>query len=136
MRPEDYFLIPIGCLAPFLVIGIPIWVLWVGIDNIGLRALQRCYHDIELHETPQDGDVTFTYHTYRGILAWATQDEHHICAPPDEALKLLNRLLRFNLTRGLICAGAFFVPFLAIGNYWSQRRSIFKQQAAAANRGQ
>lgn len=133
MRPEDYFLIPIGCLAPFLVIGIPIWVLWVGIDNIGLGTLKKCYRGIELHETPQPGDVTFTYHTYRGILVWSTQDEHHICAPAEDAFRLLGRLLRYNLTMGMLSAGLVFVPFLAIGNYIAQRRSIFKQIADSAN---
>ncbi|PQO28185.1 hypothetical protein [Blastopirellula marina] len=135
MRPEESFFLLLTCLTPLLLIGIPIWVLWVGIDNIGLGTLKKCYRGIELHETPQEGDVTFTYHTYRGILVWSTQNEHRICAPADDALKLLGRLLRYNLTMGMLSAGLVFVPFLAIGNYIAQRRSIFNQIAASANDG-
>ena len=40
---------------------------------------------------------------------------------------LLARLLRFNLTWGMLSYGLLFVPFLAIGNYLAQKRSIEKQ---------
>ncbi|RCS49165.1 hypothetical protein DTL42_11520 [Bremerella cremea] len=103
------------------------------IDNIGLNALKKCYQDIELHETPQEGDVTFTYHTYRGIFFWSIQDEHRVATTPEDALKLLKRLLHFNLTRGMLTLGMIFVPFLALGNYVAQKRSISKQIAASTN---
>lgn len=136
MRPEEYLFLLLTCVTPLLLIGIPIWVLWVGIDNIGLGTLKKCYRGIELHETPQEGDVTFTYHTYRGILVWSIQDEHHVATTPDNALKLLGRLLRYNLTMGMMSLGLVFVPFLAIGNYIAQRRSIFKQKAATTKHNQ
>ncbi|PQO47885.1 hypothetical protein [Blastopirellula marina] len=133
MRPEEYFFIPLALLTPVLLIGIPIWILVVGIDNIGLGTLKKCFRGIDVHETPQAGDVTFTYHTYRGVIVWFIQEEHVIIAPPDDALTLLNRLLRYNLTMGMLTYGLAFIPFLAIGNYLVQRRSIFRQKAANAS---
>jgi hypothetical protein len=37
-------------------------------------------------------------------------------------------LLRFNLTWGMLSYGLLFVPLLAIGNYFAQKRSIAKQE--------
>ena len=130
MSIGEFLVVIVAMLSPFLLIGIPIWVLWVGIDNIGLGTLRKCFRGIDLHETPQLGDVTFTYHTYRGILVWSIQEEHTIWAEPVEARKLLGRLLRFNLTMGMLGAGMVFIPLLAIGNYLAQRRSIAKQVRA------
>ncbi|MEW4451677.1 hypothetical protein AB1L30_03230 [Bremerella sp. JC817] len=130
MSIGKFLLVIVTMLSPFLLIGIPIWVLWVGIDNIGLGTLRKCFQGIDLHESPQPGDVTFTYHTYRGILVWSIQEEHTIWAEPVEARKLLGRLLRFNLTMGMLGTGMVFIPLLAIGNYLAQRRSIAKQERA------
>lgn len=81
---------------------------------------------------PQHGDVCFVYHTYRGFLVWFVQDEHHVCAPPEDARSLLTRLLRFNLTWGMLSYGLLFVPLLAISNYVAQKRSIEKQERELA----
>jgi hypothetical protein len=64
-----------------------------------------------------------------------TQDEHRVSAPIAEAEKLLNRLWRFNLSWGLLSRGFLFIPFLATGNYLTQRRAI-RGQAATMNEQQ
>lgn len=114
--------------VPAVIIVLPLYLLFGGLRTFALRPLQRCYHGIRLHEQPGPGDVQFTYHTYRGLLLWATEDEHRIIAPAEDAERLLGRLLRFNLTWGMLSHGMVLIPFLAIGNYYSQRKLIRQQQ--------
>ncbi len=98
-----------------------------GIAKFALRPLKRCFNGTEPRETPERGDVSFTYHTYRGLLIWVTQDEHNVHASCDDARTILRRLLRFNLTWGMLSYGLLFVPFLAIGNYKRQMKIIEQQ---------
>ena len=108
-----------------IVFILPIYlVLFGGMRKFALRPLQRCFEDIELREQPLKGDVVFTYHTYRGLLLWFTQQEIAGYTTPDEARTLLKRLLKFNLTWGMLSCGLLFIPFLAIGNYKAQMKSI------------
>lgn len=122
-----------------MVLG-PLFVLWFfwsvflyftqGVDRIGLEPLQRCFEGLELHETAQPGDVTFVYHTYRGVLVCTVQEEHQVSAPPETARTLLKRLLRYNLTWGMRTNAVVFIPLLAVGNYFSQKSSIARQEKA------
>ena len=75
------------------------------------------------------------YHTYRGFLVWFVQEEHRVCAPPEDAKILLARLLRFNLTWGMLSYGLLFVPLFAIGNYVVQKRSIETQERELGRAG-
>ena len=100
------------------------------ITDFGLSALQRCFDGLHLHEHQAPGDVTITYHSYRGLLAYFVQTEHFLHAPESDARECLNRLLRYNLTWGMLCPGMVFIPILAIGNYYAQRRSIKRQMKA------
>ena len=130
MTWSDRFLILfVIFVVPAVLIGLPIYLLSGGLRTFALRPLQRCYEGIKAHDRPQQGDVVFVYHTYRGLLVWFTQDEHRVYAPPADAEKLLGRLLRFNLTWGMLSRGLIFIPFLALGNYFSQRRAIERQAA-------
>ncbi|MDP1799023.1 MAG: hypothetical protein Q8K78_16130 [Planctomycetaceae bacterium] len=113
---------------PLIFIGVPIFVLSGGLQKFGLRSLERCYVGLNPHETRQPGDVQVVYHTYRGFLVWFIQDEHRVSLPVKHAELLLKRLLRFNLTWGMMSYGLLFVPLLAIGNYYVQRRSVARQQ--------
>jgi len=121
--------------VPMTFIGVPIFVFMGGIQKFALKPLQRRFNGIDLHASPQPGDVCFVYHTYRGFLVWFVQDEHRVCASAVDAKLLLNRLLRFNLTWGMLSYGLLFVPLLAIGNYVSQKRSIEKQEQEAITKG-
>ena len=63
-------------------------------------------------------------------MIWVTQDEHHVHARYEDAKTLLGRLLRFNLTWGLLSYGLLFIPFVAYFNYRAQRNSIEQQHIA------
>jgi hypothetical protein len=89
--------------------------------------LVRCFRGVRLHEYPEPGDVRAVYQTYRGLLIWFVQDEHLIFAPLADAEILLGRLLRFNLTWGMLSYGCLFIPILAVGNYRAQMRLIRRQ---------
>lgn len=131
MTTEDMFLLAFVVVAiPLVLVGVPIFLLTGGMQRFALRPLERCFAGLKLHETPQPGDVSCVYHSYRGFLLWFVQTEHHIHAPPADALEALRRLLRFNLTWGLLSYGLLFVPLLAIGNYYAQKRSIQRQTTA------
>ncbi len=114
--------------VPLTFIGVPIFVLMGGIQKFALKPLQKRFAGLDLHDSPQPGDVSFVYHTYRGFLVWFVQDEHRISAPPEDARLLLTSLLRFNLTWGMLSYGLIFIPLIAIGNYYAQKRSIEKQE--------
>jgi len=127
------------CLAMLLavLIGVPYFMLFGGAERFCRKPLMRRYNGLEIHDSPDSNDVSFTYHTYRGFLLWFVQDEHSINAPPRDARVLLGRLLRFNLTYGMLSYGLLFVPLLAIGNYIAQSRNIKKQVAQHhSNQGQ
>ena len=114
-----------------ILIGLGVGALYLlrGYEHLARRSLERKYADLAVHPEPQPGDVVLTYHTYHGLIAWFTQTPHHVALSPEDARRLLGRLLRFNLTWGLVTYGALFIPPLAILNYFAQRRSIAAQQA-------
>lgn len=116
--------------VPLVLIGVPIFLLTGGMQKFALRPLERCFVGLDLHDSPRPGDVSCVYHSYRGFLLWFVQTEHQIHAPPHDALAALRRLLRFNLTWGLLSYGLLFVPLLAIGNYYAQKRLVLKQANA------
>lgn len=117
--------------VPALLIALPIYLLCGGLRSFALRPLQSCFEGLEVHLAHQPGDVSFVYHTYRGFFLWSTEDEHRIFASPDEATKLLRRLLWFNLTWGMLSHGQIFIPFLALGNYRAQMSAIERQRYSA-----
>lgn len=121
--------------VPLLLIAFPLYLLFGGLRTFALKPLQRCFDGIHLKDFAGTGDVQLVYHTYRGLLLWATQDEHRVIVSADDARKLLGRLLRFNLTWGMLSYGMLFIPFLAIGNYYAQLRSIQRQIAQQGDRG-
>lgn len=114
--------------VPVTFIGVPIFVFMGGVQRFALKPLRKRFTGLILHESPEPGDVFVVYHTYRGFLVWFVQDEHRVCAPADHARILLSRLLRFNLTWGMLSYGFLFVPLLAIGNYYAQKQSIENQE--------
>jgi hypothetical protein len=76
--------------------------------------------------------VSFTFHTYSGLLVFFTQQEHRPELPLPVAVEYLRELHRFNLIRCLVpYPGMLFVPILSIINYRAQLQSIRRQGAAA-----
>jgi hypothetical protein len=112
-----------------VVIVFPLFLLFGGLRTSALKPLRRRYDGIRLREVREAGDVLLVYHTYRGLLLWVTQDEHRVLASVADAERLLRRLLRFNLTLGMLSHGLLFIPFLAVGNYYAQRRPIRGQSS-------
>ena len=122
-------------VAILLVFGFGALLLFRGFENSASRALERKYRDLVIHPVPQPGDVLLEFHTYHGLIAWFTQTGHRVYLGPDDARTLLGRLLRFNLTWGLVTPGSLFIPPLSIMNYWAQRRSITAQEVSGGYRG-
>src|SRR5262245_938066 len=129
---ERLLIIFVLIATPLVLIAVPVYLLSGGLRSFAARPLRRCFEGIDIHEQPQPGDVQIVYHTYRGLLLWGIQTEHRVTAPPNDAEKLLKRLLRFNLTWGMLSHGCLFIPFLATSNYLAQRRSIERQVAKIA----
>ena len=127
---ERIALVAFAISVPIGIIGFAVYLLTGGLYSFALRPLQRRFEGIELHDALKPGDVYFVYHTYRGLLLWFTMSEHHVSAPAADAQRLLRRLLWFNLTWGMLSYGMIFIPLLAIGNYFSQKRAIRDQMAA------
>jgi hypothetical protein len=122
----------LGGIAVFVALGAFALVLFRSYERLARRSLGRKYAGLQIHEVPVAGDVTLTYHTYHGFIAWVAQTPHYVSLPPDHARILLGRLFRFNLTWGLLTYGALFIPPLAVWNYFTQRRSISSQEAENA----
>ena len=110
-----------------VLIAVPYFLFFGGAERFCRKSLFQKYDGLDVHETQQPGDVQFVYHTYRGLFLWFIQEEHRVSATPEDARTLLGRLLRFNLSYGLLSYGLVFVPFLAVGNYITQLRSVNKQ---------
>ncbi len=125
---DQLLLLFVMICVPLIFIGVPIFVFTGGIQEFALKPLQKRFAGLTLHDVRQPGDVCFVYHTYRGFLVWFVQDEHRVCAPAADARVLLGRLVRFNLTWGMLSYGLLFVPFIAIGNYYAQKRSVENQE--------
>ncbi len=115
-------------IAVVVGFGVIALLMYRGYEFFARRALQRAYRDLEIAEAPSPDDVILKYHTYHGLLAWVTQTPHEVALPPEDARTLLGRLLRFNLSWGLLSCGCLFIPPIAIGNYMAQRRSIAEQE--------
>ncbi len=130
MPLSDWIAVVLTFLSPVLIAVVAVFVLNGGLRRFAKQPLEKCFEGIELHNETKPGDVMFVYHTYRGIIVWVTQTEHRVIAPPADAERLLDRLLRFNLTWGIWSYGMVFIPFIAMGNYYAQRRSIRQQVEA------
>jgi hypothetical protein len=76
--------------------------------------------------------VFLEYRTYHGFFAWSTATEHRVFLPLEDAQQLLGRLLRFNLTWGLLVHGGVLVVPMAIGNYLRQRHLLISREMPVA----
>lgn len=117
---------------PLLLIGVPYLYLTGRLERFGRRPLEARFKGLDLRTSPGPGDVELVYHTYCGLLLWVTQTEHRVYAPPDDARALLGRLLRYNLTWGLLSYGLLLIPPISYANYVIQKRSIARQRDALA----
>lgn len=91
------------------------------------RSRMRAFEGVRVAESASPGQVNVVFHTYSGVVVYVTQVEHRFWAAPDDALLVLSRLHRFNLTWGFFAYGALLIPILSFGNYWRQRRLVAKK---------
>ncbi len=127
MTLDQLFVLMLPVIFVLIIVGVPYLFLFGGAERYLSGPLRRLSEGLDLHSTLEKGDVEVVYHTYRGLLIWCTQQEHRAYGSPEEVRLYLSRLLRFNLTWGLLSAGALIIPMLAVGNYYAQLRSIDKQ---------
>ena len=90
----------------------------------------RAFEGLKIHGKPAPGLVAVVFHTYFGFIVFVIQTEHRFWAPPEDALEALRRLHRFNLSWGMFAYGVLVIPFLSLGNYLSQKKSIRRQETA------
>ena len=98
------------------------------------QALSNLLEGARRPEGMLPGDVAVVYHTYAGFLVYGVQSEWRFALPAGDARTVLRKMLRSNLTWGMLAPGLVFVPLLALGNYWTQLRSIRQQEIAAVER--
>ena len=111
-----------------LLIGVPILAIRM-IRTKPEKKFRRVYDGIEFSNVDGPGLAKLHYHTYDGILVWFVQTEHQVYLKPDGARELLKRMLRYNMTNGLLAAGGLLVPLVAIPSYFAQKKSIASQEA-------
>jgi hypothetical protein len=131
-------------LVPLLLLGaiiaIPFVLIWGkrAYDRNAVAALEAIYRSAERQartfgaSTPV---VSFTYHTYSGVLIYVNQSEHRFTLPAVVAEKTLHELLMYTLKYGFFAYGVVLIPVLAYANYLAQKRSIAKQAASHPGRG-
>ena len=124
---QDPWWFPIVVLAGFVIVGVVVLYLFRAYNHLAERSLKKIYASTTQSPEPREGFVLLQFHTYHGFIGWFSQAEHNIYLPASDALRILNRLLRFNLTWGLFTWGAIFIVILSLFNYVGQRRSISHQ---------
>ncbi|HZL35120.1 MAG TPA: hypothetical protein VFC78_07410 [Tepidisphaeraceae bacterium] len=77
------------------------------------------------------GDVRLVFHTYSGFLVYFDQVRHDVVLPAQEARVVLGRMLRHNLTVGLLSWGGVFALVFS----WMEYRRESKKIANALRRG-
>jgi hypothetical protein len=72
----------------------------------------------------ESGKVRLIFHTYTGHVLGCAERAYDLVLPIDDAEILLNRLVRHNLTRGLLFYGGPLVPVFTYFEYRAQKRKI------------
>jgi hypothetical protein len=130
-------LVPFVVLAAF--IGVPVFFIWGkrAFDANAVASLDSIYRSAERQARafgPSSPAVSFTYHTYSGLLFYVRQSEHRFTLPPRVAESTLHDLLMHTVKYGFFAYGALLIPVLAYLNYLGQQRSISKQAASLPRR--
>jgi hypothetical protein len=120
-------------------VGIPVFVVWGkrAFDRSAMAALESIYRSAERQARafgPSTPVVSFTYHTYSGLLLYVTQSEHNLALPARVAERALHDLLMHTVKYGFFAYGAALIPLLAYVNYLAQLRSIRQQEASLPRR--
>jgi hypothetical protein len=118
----------IGIGAIVLIVGVPILVIR------SLRKSKQASPDVkDIYDgitgipppgEPQAGEVRLVFHTYSGFLVYTIQRKHDLVLPTDQAQILLDRMYKYNLTRGLFAYLPFFIAVLTFLEYRKRSKKI------------
>jgi hypothetical protein len=111
----------IAVIALAILIVVPILVI----------RFRRKYVDVRpnvMSGAPTSGTVQFTFHKYSGFLIFVRQRRFDLVLPISEAEVLLKRLVRHNLTWGLLVYGGPIVPIFTYFEWCSQKKRIAAAQ--------
>lgn len=130
-------LVPLLVLAAF--VAVPVFLIWGkrAFDRGAEASLEAIYKSAERQARaygPSTPTVSFTYHTYSGLLLYVRQSEHRFTLPPRVAESTLHELFMHTIKYGFFAYGALLIPVLAYLNYLAQRRSISKQATSLSRR--
>lgn len=121
-----------GCVLLAGCIGGVAYFVLKGNDKLELAGRRRLDKIIKRaialsgDETPEP-EVEFQFWAWQALVFVTVETTHKFKLPYSRAVFLLNRLFWFNFRWGLWGVGGFYVPFLNILNYLTQRREIKKQ---------
>jgi hypothetical protein len=127
----------LGFLVLASLVAVPILFIWAkrAFDRAVERSLEEIYADAERQTQafgPSAPRVTFTYHTYSGILFYVNEVEHEFHLPPPVAEATLTSLFRHTARYGFFAYGALLIPVLAYYHYRRELRSIQSQADSTA----
>ena len=90
-------------------------------------ALESILKELQSNKAKATKDtVSFNFFVYSGFLNTLKTVKVEITVSKDDALVVLNKLRNFNFRWGLLGAGAIFVPFSTMYNYFKQKQVILK----------
>ena len=92
-------------------------------------ALQKILQECEANKTQTNGTIPITFYIYVGFLNTLKTVKVETMVDKAHALGLLKKLRNFNFYWGLFGAGALFVPFSTMYNYFKQKRRVLKALA-------
>jgi hypothetical protein len=118
-----------------VVVGLTFWVMMIWGALKGYRWFRAhaesaqgiLFDNSDISQHNSAGRVEVVFHTYYGLVAFVTQTEYHFWADPEEALRILWKLHKYNCTWGLLAYGAVVIPLISYANYIMQKRSIRHQ---------
>ena len=125
---EKAFVLGMLAVVFIILIGVPILAIRIRRPKPE-KKFRKVFDGVEFNNANGPGLVELRYHTYDGILMWFVQTEHHIYLKPNDAREVLRRMLRYNLSWGLLAAGGLLVPLVAIPSYFGQKKTIASQEA-------
>ena len=129
---RPWWVVPLIVVFGVVFYGSLGWIILVGYRWLRRRARSsqgRAFEGLKVFDGPGPGLVGVVFHTYFGVLVFVDQTEHRFWGTPDDAHRALWRLHRFNMCWGMFAYGAILIPFVSLGNYLAQRRSIARQSA-------
>ena len=116
-QPSQIQGVLIGVTALAILIVTPFLVI-----RFRRRTLGGVKKDTSALLTP--GKVRFVFHKYSGFLIWVREYSYDTVLPLDDAEALLKKLVRHNMTWGLLVYGGPFVPLFTFFEWRAQKRRI------------